>query len=127
MFPAEGKCAWPSGVIATADAGAAKLVVREGKTVLYTGFAPVTGKVCVDLHQPVGGMMVARGFLEGRVFDVPTLTRKGQTTVVSLPIIREDMLDGRLELSINLMFGKGMSVDRIRIIDGQKTEQHTSD
>ncbi len=92
-----------------------------------TGFAPVTGKVCVDLHQPVGGMMVARGFLEGRVFDVPTLTRKGQTTVVSLPIIREDMLDGRLELSINLMFGKGMSVDRIRIIDGQKTEQQTSD
>ena len=83
------------------------------------GFVPVTGEVVLDLHQPVDGMMVARGFLEGRVFDVPTLTSKGEKTSVSLPIIREDMLDGRLELSIKLMFGKGMAVDRIRVIDGK--------
>ena len=40
----------------------------------------------------------------------------GAKTHVMLPVVREDFLDGRLDLSVNLMTGSALAVDRIRII-----------
>ena len=80
------------------------------------GVPPTTGKLRIDFHQPEGGLVSSRGLLEGRVFEVPFTSKKGATTHVSLPVIREDFLDGRLEIEVNLMTGPALSVDRIRII-----------
>ena len=79
------------------------------------GFAPVTGTVRIDFHQPEDGLTSGRGILEGRVFEVPFTERKGKEVSVTLPIIREDMLDGKLELSVNLMTGRALAIDRIRV------------
>jgi hypothetical protein len=35
---------------------------------------------------------------------------------VSVPVIREDFLDGKLELEVNVMTGSQMAIDRVRII-----------
>ena len=80
------------------------------------GFAPVTGSVRIDFHQPGDNLTSGRGLLEGRVFEVPFTVGRDQKTSVTLPIIREDMLDGKLELSINVMTGEALSVDRIRVL-----------
>ena len=80
------------------------------------GFAPVTGSVRIDFHQPGDNLTSGRGLLEGRVFEVPFTVGRDQKTSVTLPIIREDMLDGKLELSINVMTGEALSVDRIRVV-----------
>ena len=88
---------------------------RVFKTTLK-GFAPVTGAVRIDFHQSGGGLTSGRGLLEGRVFEVPFTSRQGAKTSVMLPIIREDMLDGKLELSVNVMTGDALAVDRIRVI-----------
>ena len=81
-----------------------------------TGFAPVTGTVRIDFTQPLDGLTSGRGLLEGRVFEVPFTEEKGRKSSVSLPIVREDMLDGHLDLTVNLMTGKALAIDRIRVI-----------
>ena len=35
---------------------------------------------------------------------------------VSLPVIREDFLDGKMDVEINLMTGPSLGVERIRIV-----------
>ena len=80
------------------------------------GVPPTTGDVRVDFHQPEPGLTSARGLLEGRVFEVPFTESKGAKTHVTLPVIREDFLDGRLELEVNIMTGRGLAIDRIRIV-----------
>ena len=75
----------------------------------------MTGTVRIDFHQPEEGLTSGRGILEGRVFEVPFTEQKGKKVFVSLPIIREDMLDGKLELSVNLMTGRALAIDRIRV------------
>ena len=80
------------------------------------GVPPTTGDVRVDFSQPKSGLTSSRGLLEGRVFEVPFTEEQGAKTHVSLPVIREDFLDGRIELEVNLMTGAAFTVERIRII-----------
>ena len=80
------------------------------------GVPPTTGDVRIDFHQPKPGLTSARGLLEGRVFEVPFTEKEGATTSVSLPVIREDFLDGRLELEVNIMTGAALAIDRLRIL-----------
>ena len=80
------------------------------------GVPPTTGEVRIDFHQPKKGLTSGRGLLEGRVFEVPFTEKQGAKTHVSLPVIREDFLDGRLELEVNLMTGAALAIDRLRII-----------
>ena len=80
------------------------------------GVPPTTGDVRIDFHQPGKSLTSARGLLEGRVFEVPFTEKKGAKTFVMLPVVREDFLDGRLELEVNLMTGAALAIDRIRII-----------
>ena len=42
--------------------------------------------------------------------------KTGAKTHVSLPVIREDFLDGKLELEVNIMTGSAIGIDRIRVI-----------
>ncbi|MBQ6329513.1 MAG: hypothetical protein IJI35_10900 [Kiritimatiellae bacterium] len=82
----------------------------------FLGVPPTTGEVRVDFCQPQDGLTSGRGLLEGRVFDVPFTEEKGAKAHVTLPVIREDFLDGRLELEVNLMTGAELGIDRIRVI-----------
>lgn len=77
---------------------------------------PTTGELRVDFHQPEEGLTSGRGLLEGRVFEVPFTEEVDAKTFVSLPLMREDFLDGRLELEVNVMTGPALSIDRLRII-----------
>lgn len=80
------------------------------------GVPPTTGQVVVEFVQKVKGLVSARGMLESRPFEVPFTQKVDARTSVSLPVIREDFLDGKLELEINLMTGPQLTVERIRII-----------
>ena len=80
------------------------------------GVPPTTGHLRVDFCQPKSGLTSSRGLLEGRVFEVPFTEEQGAKTHVMLPIVREDFLDGRIELEVNLMTGAAFSIERIRII-----------
>ena len=80
------------------------------------GVPPTTGDLRIDFHQPKPGLTSARGLLEGRVFEVPFTEKTGAKTHVSLPVIREDFLDGKLELEVNIMTGSAIGIDRIRVI-----------
>ena len=80
------------------------------------GVPPTTGNLRIDFHQPKSGLTSGRGLLEGRVFEVPFTEKKGAKTHVMLPVIREDFLDGRLELEVNIMTGQALAIDRLRII-----------
>ena len=81
-----------------------------------TGVPPTTGDVRIDFHQPGDALTSGRGIIDDKVFLVPFTYSKDSKTHVSVPVIREDFLDGRLELEINVMTGPAMAIDRIRII-----------
>jgi len=70
----------------------------------------------IDGHQPSDGLTSGRGLLDGRVFEVPFTEEKGAKTVTRIPVIREDFLDGKLELEVNLMTGSSLAIDRIRVV-----------
>ncbi len=80
------------------------------------GVPPTTGDVRVDFRQPAAGLTSGRGLLEGRVFEVPFTEKKGAKAHVMLPVVREDFLDGRLEIEVNLMTGSALGVERVRVI-----------
>lgn len=80
------------------------------------GIPPTTGELRVDFHQPEEGLTSGRGLLEGRVFEVPFTEEVDAKTYVALPVVREDFLDGRLELEVNVMTGPALGIDRLRII-----------
>jgi len=80
------------------------------------GVPPTTGEVVIDGHQPGNGLTSGRGLLDGHVFEVPFTESKGAKTVTRISVIREDFLDGKLELEINLMTGSALGIDRIRVV-----------
>ena len=80
------------------------------------GVPPLTGHVAIDFHQPEEGLTSARGLLEGRVFEVPFTEEVGARSRVRIPVMREDFLDGRIELEVHLMTGSAIAIDRIRIL-----------
>jgi hypothetical protein len=81
-----------------------------------TGIPPTTGDMRIDLHQPGSSLTSGRGLLDGKVFEVPFTHSKDEKTHVSIPVIREDFLDGGLDLEVNVMTGPALAIDRIRIV-----------
>lgn len=79
------------------------------------GFEPVTGAVRIDFRQSGDGICSMRGKVDGHVFDVPLTWEKGKVSVIDVPIIREDMLDGKLALEVYQMMGKEFVVDRVQV------------
>ena len=80
------------------------------------GEPPMMGELHIDFHQPKPGLTSGRGLLEGRVFEVPFTSNVGAKAHVALPVMREDFLDGRIDLEVNVMTGPELAIDRIRII-----------
>jgi hypothetical protein len=80
------------------------------------GVPPTTGDVRIDFHQPGTSLTSGRGILDGKVFEVPFTHSKDEKTYVSIPVIREDFLDGFLNLEVNVMTGSALAIDRIRIV-----------
>jgi hypothetical protein len=80
------------------------------------GVPPTTGDVRIDFHQPGTSLTSGRGILDGKVFEVPFTHSKEEKTYVSIPVIREDFLDGFLNLEVNVMTGSALAIDRIRIV-----------
>ena len=81
-----------------------------------SGVPPVSGDLRIDFRQTKPGLTSARGLVEGRVFEVPFTEKEGATTFVSLHLDREDFLDGKIAIEVNLMTGKELAVERIRIV-----------
>ena len=81
-----------------------------------TGVPPTTGDVIIDLFLPEAGLTSGRGIIEGHPFETPFASDKGAKMSVSLPVIREDFLDGKIDVEINLMTGPSLGVERIRIV-----------
>ena len=81
-----------------------------------TGIPPTTGDMRIDFHQPGNSLTSGRGLLDGKVFEVPFTQSKDEKTHVSIPVIREDFLDGGLDLEVNVMTGSALAIDRIRIV-----------
>jgi hypothetical protein len=54
--------------------------------------------------------------LEGRDFKTPFTFAKGETSHVSLPVVREDFLDGKIALEVHIMTGALLGIERIRVI-----------
>ena len=46
---------------------------------------------------------------------MPLTWEKGKISVIDVPIIREDMLDGKLALEVYQMMGKEFAVDRVQV------------
>ncbi|MBO5940833.1 MAG: hypothetical protein J6R18_06545 [Kiritimatiellae bacterium] len=80
------------------------------------GVPPTTGSVRIDFYQPDTYLTTGRGVLDGKLFNVPVTYSKGAKTHVSIPVIREDFLDGKLELEVSVMTGSKLAIERVRVI-----------
>ncbi|HNX03914.1 MAG TPA: hypothetical protein PKI32_00340 [Opitutales bacterium] len=74
---------------------------------------PVTGAVELVFDNPEGAFRTGRGLVDGHVFEIPS--QKGLYTARA-GIIREDLLDGKLEIAISCMTGPNLILKSIRVI-----------
>lgn len=74
---------------------------------------PVTGTVELTFSNPEGLFRTGRVLVDGHVHDLPSV--KGDY-VARIGIIREDMLDGKLELRASCMTGPDLVLQSIRVV-----------
>lgn len=74
---------------------------------------PVTGTVELTFSNPEGLFRTGRVLVDGHVHDLPSV--KGDY-VARIGIIREDMLDGKLELRASCMTGPDLVLKSIRVV-----------
>ena len=83
-------------------------------TVTLTGIAPVTGTLHVRFRDPNRQNRSGRGTCEGKPFDIPKhQDAKDGVFWAKLPVIREDFLDGKIELSCEVLTGPNLMIDRV--------------
>ena len=119
QFPVAGRKASEAGAVYDRTTNFTGTVFRTD----LVGFAPVTGTLRLDFHQPGDIITSCRGIVDGHVFNVPLTTRRGQRISIDVPIVREDMLDGRLELEIHRTMGGDIALDRIRVFPEGKEKR----
>jgi hypothetical protein len=86
----------------------------EGLTVTLAGVNPVNGKLLVRFRDPNMLSRTGRGTCEGRMFTVPKhQDAKDGVFWAKLPVIREDFLDGKIELSCEVLTGPNLMIDRV--------------
>lgn len=87
--------------------------------VTITCTTPMNGTLLVRLRDPNGLGRTGRGDLEGRKFTVPrhdrTTNPRGELWL-RLPVIREDFLDGRIELKLQAEKGPNLMIDRLALL-----------
>ena len=90
----------------------------EGLTVTLAGVNPVNGKLLVRFRDPNMLSRTGRGTCEGRMFTVPKhQDAKDGAYWAKLPIIREDFLDGKIELSCEATSGPNLMIDRVVLLE----------
>ena len=83
-------------------------------TVTLTDVKPVTGTLWVRFRDPNRNNRSGRGTCEGRPFTVPKHQQeKDGIWWAKLPVMREDFLDGKIELSCQATTGPNLMIDRI--------------
>ena len=87
---------------------------NDFKTIL-TGFKPVNGVIKLQMRQLSDVASFCRGLVDGHVFTTTYMSGK-ESHVVEIPIQREDILDGKVEMELHRMMGYGAAVERITIV-----------
>ena len=83
-------------------------------TVTLTDVKPVAGTLWVRFRDPNRNNRTGRGTCEGRPFTVPKHQQeKDGIWWAKLPVMREDFLDGKIELSCQATTGPNLMIDRI--------------
>ena len=83
-------------------------------TVSLTGIRPLQGTLWVRFRDPNRCKRTGRGTCEGRPFTVPRhQDAKDGAYWAKVPIIREDLLDGKIEFTCDTLTGPNLMIDRV--------------
>ena len=86
--------------------------------VTLTGMRQSNGTLWVRFRDPNRNNRSGRGTCEGRPFKIPKhQNAKGGIYWVKLPVIREDALDGKIELSCEAVTGPNLMIDRVVFVE----------
>ena len=87
-------------------------------TVTLTDVKPVAGTLWVRFRDPNRNNRTGRGTCEGRPFTVPKhQDAKDGIWWAKLPVMREDFLDGKIELSCQATTGPNLMIDRVVLVE----------
>ena len=87
-------------------------------TVTLTDVKPVSGTLWVRFRDPNRNNRRGRGTCEGRPFTVPKhQDAKDGIWWAKLPVMREDFLDGKIELSCEVLTGPNLMIDRVVLME----------
>ena len=90
----------------------------QSLTVTLTGTRPLNGTLWVRFRDPNRNNRSGRGTCEGRPFTVPKhQDEKDGVFWAKLPVMREDFLDGKLEISCEAVTGPNLMIDRIALTE----------
>ena len=86
--------------------------------VTLTGMRQSNATLWVRFRDPNGKNRSGRGVCEGRSFTIPKHQKaKDGIYWAKLPIIREDALDGKIELSCEALTGPNLMIDRVVLVE----------
>ena len=90
----------------------------QGLTVALTDVKPVNGTLWVRFRDTNRKNRKGRGTCEGRPFAIPEhQNNRDCAWWAKLPVMREDALDGRIELSCDALSGPNLMIDRIVLME----------
>ncbi len=90
----------------------------QSLTVTLTGTKPVNGTLWVRFRDPNRNNRTGRGTCEGRPFMVPKhQNAKDGIWWAKLPVMREDALDGKIEMTCEAITGPNLMIDRVVLME----------
>ena len=95
------------------------VVVAYGqqKKVTITGLEPVQGQLLIRFRDPNRNGRTGKFVFEGTTYDVPMHQQNPQGIWwAKVPLIRENFLDGKLELTTEVKTGPNLMIDRIVVL-----------
>ena len=87
-------------------------------SVTLTDVNPVNGTLLVRFRDTNRKSRTGRGACEGRPFTIPRhQDAKDSAYWAKLPVMREDFLDGKMELSCETLTGPNLMIDRVVLME----------
>ncbi len=85
--------------------------------ITITGMDPVQGEIRIRFRDPNANNRTGRGIFEGTAFEVPHHQQQPNGIWwAKLPVIRENFLDGKLELTVEALTGPNLMIDRLVVM-----------